>query len=867
MLQAVSRAHRNITLCAALLLPVATMGATRTVTAQNALRPPSVPLVAHDPYFSIWSNTDTLTASATRHWTGREHSLSSLIRIDGTTYRLMGNEPADAPALPQTAVNVLPTRTIYHFQNQQVRVMLTFTTPALPDNLDILARPVTYLTWDVQALNGRHRVQIYSDAGAELTVNDPKQRVTWDRQTVGDLAALRVGSEEQKVLGKRGDDLRIDWGYLYLAAPRRESQSALAERAACQKAFMQGGALPQADDTRKPRAANDARPVAAFAFNLGRVSRNTVSRRLMLAYDDEYSIMLMRHRLRPYWRRSGATAAQLLQTAARDYPWLQQRCAAFDAELMTDLRRRGGEKFARLAALAHRQALAAQKVVADANGQPLSFSKENASNGCIATVDVIYPAAPQLLLLSPTLMKASLVPVLNYAASPRWKFPFAPHDMGTYPAANGQVYGGGERTEENQMPVEESGNMLIMLAALAKYEGNANFSSPFWPQIKQWARYLEEKGFDPENQLSTDDFAGHLAHNVNLSAKAIEALGAYSVLCQMRGDTAEATRVRTLTRDMAARWVTEAAEGDHFRLAFDRPNTWSQKYNLVWDSILGLNLFPASVFTKETAFYRTKLNRYGLPLDNRKTYTKLDWIVWTATMSPTRADFEAIVGPAHDFLHETPSRVPMTDWYDTISGRHVGFQARSVVGGVFIPLLTDAAVWKKWASRDANRDANWAPLPAPPQITEVVPTSQKTPVTWRYTFERPADKWFTPDFEDAGWKSGPGGFGTEGTPGAVIGTRWNTSDIWLRRDFTLPANVPDNLQLLLHHDEDAEIYINGVLAAKVGGFTGDYDVTPLTAAGRAALRPGKNTIAMHVHQSTGGQFIDVGLATVKGATQ
>ena len=208
-----------------------------------------------------------------------------------------------------------------------------------------------------------------------------------------------------------------------------------------------------------------------------------------------------------------------------------------------------------------------------------------------------------------------------------------------------------------------------------------------WPQLEKWADYLKAKGFDPENQLCTDDFAGHLAHNVNLSAKAICGLGAFAKLCDMRGDKAKAQEYAKVAQEFAARWIKEAGDGDHTRLAFDRPNTWSQKYNLVWDRILGLNLFPADVARKEVAHYLKVQNKYGMPLDNRKAYTKLDWIVWSATLAEQKADFEALIAPAFKFLNESPSRVPMTDWYDTKTGKAIHFQARPVIGGLFIKAL------------------------------------------------------------------------------------------------------------------------------------------------------------------------------------
>ncbi|HTS63174.1 MAG TPA: DUF4965 domain-containing protein [Candidatus Acidoferrales bacterium] len=675
------------------------------------MRPPAVPLVAHDPYFSIWSAADRLTDTGTTHWTGKPNSLTALVRIDGAVYSLTGafgrggrGAPAANP-LPQTRVEVLPTRTVYEFAGAGTRVALSFFTPALPGDLDVLSRPLTYIEWAVSSSDGKeHEAAVYFDAGSDLVVNTADQPVWPARFQVDGLPVLRLGSREQPVLAKRGDDLRIDWGYLYLAADRADGATqAITNRQEGRAAFAATGRLPDSDDFSEPRGGRPAPPALAFALNLGKVSAQPVSRYLMIAYDDLYAIEYFERRERAWWRRNGADAAELLRLGRSDHDALLAQAAAFDERLMGDMRRVGGERYARLASLAYRQTLAAHKLVADADGTAMFFPKENFSNGCIATVDVIYPSAPFTLLFNPRLLRAQLQPVLDYARMGRWRWPFAPHDLGTYPLANGQVYGGGERTEENQMPVEESGNMLILVAALAKVEGNAEYAARYWPELTKWAEYLKEKGLDPENQLSTDDFAGHLAHNANLSIKAILALGSYGMLAEMTGNKAVAAQFRGTAQDFARRWTAMAADGDHYRLAFDKPGTWSQKYNLVWDKLLGLNLFPPEVARTEIAFYLAKQNRYGLPLDNRRTYTKLDWVLWTATLAENQADFEKIVAPAYQFANDSESRVPLTDWYDTVSAKQQGFQARSVVGGLFVKMLADPALWKSYAGQALSR--------------------------------------------------------------------------------------------------------------------------------------------------------------------
>ena len=841
--------HKSLSLALAVF-------ASMQVAAQT-FRPPAVPLVTFDPYLSIWSDDDHLNSRSTVHWTKHAHDLASLIRVDGASYRLMGGEPASVPPLPQTGLQVTPTRSIYEFENQQVHVTMTFMRPALPNDLEAMALPISYITWEVRSTDGReHIVSVYDSTSSELAVNDFKEKVGWGREKAGHLTALRVGTSDQDVLSSSGDDHRINWGYAYAAAPTAHTASALGSSKALMEAFVSSGTLPKEDDLGGPRPANSNQPVMAFALDFGHVA-SPVSRQVIVAYDEIYAIKYFGRNLLPYWRCHGATAAQMLEKASREYPKFAQRCAAFDEALMADATKAGGPKYAQMAALAYRQCACACGLAADANKQPLFFTKENTSNGDIATVDVFFPMDPQWLLLSPSLAKATLVPILAYAASWHWKFPKAPHDLGTYPIASGTDDGG------EGMPVEESGNMLILCDALAQIDGNADFVTPWWPKLTQWAAYLENYGLDPEDQLCTDDFMGHLAHNANLSVKAIIALAAYGDLCKMRGDMVHAEKYFKLAKADAAHWMTAASDGDHFRLAFDKPNTWSQKYNLVWDQILGLNVFPKEAARKEIAYYKTVMQRYGLPLDSRTKLTKTDWTFWCATMAENQSDFEALTDPIYAYLNETTARSPFVDSYETDNVHSDGMHARPVIGGVFIKMLADRAMWMKWARADKTKVGPWAPLPQPPKIVEVVPTSQKAPSVWNYTTQKPSDDWTKSSYDDSSWKKGPAGFGTDGTPGAVVRTRWDSGDIWLRRTITMPEKRYPALQFFVYHDEDVEIYVDGVLAANGGGFTTSYTAMGIRPAAKAILKPGATvTLAVHCHQTTGGQDIDVGLADI-----
>ena len=315
-----------------------------------AIRPPAAPLVACDPYFSVWSGADRLTDKATNHWTGKRQTLTGMVRVDGKAYRVMGDEPKAVEAMEQKSLTVWPTRTVYEFANAAVKVTLTFMTPALPEDLDMLSWPVTYVVWDAVSADGKeHEVTAYLSASSELAVNEASQKVVWSRKDVGTMTTLRIGSEEQPVLQKRGDDMRIDWGYAIVGVAK-EAATAIGAETACVEGFVASGKLPAADDTRMPRAVSDEMPTMAAAMAMGKVAAKPVRRVAMLAYDDGYSINFMGQKLRPYWGRKGMTADAMLTAAWGGFAAIEKRCIAFDEELTADMTRIGGANYAAICA-------------------------------------------------------------------------------------------------------------------------------------------------------------------------------------------------------------------------------------------------------------------------------------------------------------------------------------------------------------------------------------------------------------------------------------------------------------------------------------------------------------------------------------
>ena len=625
-------------------------------------RLPAVPLIASDPYLSIWMPADTMTETESCHWCGPQKPLHGVMQVDGEGYRFLG--VTREPAAQLTSLAVTPTKTCFVAQAGGVQLETSFITPALPQDLDLMSMPITLVRFRLSSVDGAtHQVKLNLHVSDRLCYNgDIRPKMVGAELKLNGLEAAWCGQAIQKPLSHSADRICIDWGYLFLTGDGHV------------------------------QAAGDGMSLSWEGESQGEV-------RAVIGYDDIASINYFGDLCKAWYRRGGAQITDALKRAVDEYDQIVADCEALDQQVQADALKAGGEDYVKIICAAWRHTLCAHKLIATPKGEMAFLSKENDSNGCLGTVDVSYPSIPMFLKYNPELVNALCRPALEFASMPVWTEDFAPHDVGRYPYAMGQAYaskwiaiqpetyppyylfpaGTDVYDPYKQMPVEESGNMLVMLAAAIHYGADRSLVETYRPLLDEWVKYLIEYGEDPGEQLCTDDFAGHLAHNVNLAAKAIVGVACYG---RITGDKAW----EEYAKGMAARLMEKIGMEGNTPLTLDGRG-WSMKYNLLWDKVLKLDLMPERFYEAEIRSYLPRLNRYGLPLDSRADYTKSDWMCWVAALAEDMAARQAILAPIARMLEETTTRVPFSDWYDTKTGLFEYFIGRSVQGGLYMPMI------------------------------------------------------------------------------------------------------------------------------------------------------------------------------------
>ena len=744
----------------------------------------------------------------------------------------------------QKSVDVMATSTYYTFTCGPVELDVVFTAPMIITDLDLLSTPINYISYQVRSTDGQeHNVQFYVATTPRLTVNEPAQAVDASIVTENGVSYAKAGSTDQKILGRAGDMICIDWGYLYLSS--KNGKVSVAPTAVTESTFANTGSLPTyAGEVKGQTPCNMT--TLSYVHDFG--STSLASSYMMVGYDEIQDIQYFKKNYKGYWARNGKTIFQAFDELSTDYATIMERCREQDKTIYDDGLAAGNVKYAELLAGSYRQVMAAHKLFQDDGGRLMYFSKENNSNGCVNTVDLTYPSAPLFLLYNPDLQKGMMNSIFEYQRAHGWNKDWAAHDLGTYPHANGQVYGG-------DMPLEESGNMITLAYMISKIEGNTNWVNTYWSIITRWVNYLVNNGQDPDTQLCTDDFAGHWAHNANLSIKAIMGVAAYAEMAKMRGREDLYKRYMDTAKKMAQIWEIDARDGDHYKLAFDRGGSWSQKYNLVWDKMWGINIFPKQVREREMKFYLTKQNTWGLPLDNREQYTKSDWLIWTASMADDTETFLKFSDRLWKWVNETTDRVPLCDWYWTDSKHMRGFRARSVIGGHWMKVLMDKYAPKpsaetSWAPQGYKIKTKWAaevnpqnPLPEYPRPQLVRSDWQNLNGLWDYAITPQTQRSIPTSFE--GKILVP--FPVESSLSGVGRMLDKNNYLWYQREFTIPEgwagrNIKLNFGAV---DYTARVYVNGtVVGTHTGGFGSfSFDITK-------NLKEGNNTLTVMVIDNT-----------------
>lgn len=693
---------------------------------ETSLRLPSVPLLMNDPYFSIWSNYDALNGGPTKHWCEQEKAIEGLLRVDGTAYRFMGNGLYEGNSgsqgtiqdARQLSVDVLATSTYYKFSCGPVNLELVFTAPMLIDDMDMISTPINFISYQVTSRDGqKHDVQFYLGTSAQLTVNEMTQPTITTTLTENGVKYVKAGSEAQDILGRSGDQITIDWGYLYI--PAINGEVGIASNITAESEFEDNGKLPQSAGTSVRSSNLSTMPIICFVNDLGKISEGRDF--MMIGYDEVYDIQYMGQNYKAYYARNGKTIIDAFNDFNRDYAPIMERCRALDKMIYDDALAAGNVKYAELLSGTYRHVMGAHKLFEDNTGKIRYFSKGNKSNGCVNTVDLTYPESPLYLLYNPELQKGMILSILDYALTPERKDKnCAAHDLGTYPLANGQVYG-------DSMPLEESANIIILADAICRITSDIEWLLPYKNVLKTWAEYCRTEGQNPRNQLCADDFKGSSEQNTNLSVKAITAVASYANLLTLFGeDENEVEKYKEYAGNMGLLWEADARDGDHYRMEYHKPGSWSQKYNLVWEKMWDLNIFPYEVIDREVKFYLNHQVKYGLPLDSRDMQTKSDWIIWTASLAADTETFLQFAERQYNYVNETPTRIPLSDYYTANDGKSVNFSARPVMGGLWMKILMDKYHSKEvssgWSPKGNHIKTRWAkevdpacPLPEYPR--------------------------------------------------------------------------------------------------------------------------------------------------------
>ncbi|KAH7121856.1 hypothetical protein B0J13DRAFT_159154 [Dactylonectria estremocensis] len=662
-------------------------------------RPPAAPLAVRSPYLNVWLNGNTdgspsgyLPGTWPKSWSEVVQGWQGIITVDDEAYNWMGND-TDAPWADQVSLEYTSTKTIFTMNiDDKIELTTTFLSPVYYDDLRRQSVTSSYLNVSVKSLDDNtHTVQVYCDVSGEWASGDSSAVINWETDSKDGVRYHKFYREEQDTF-KEVNEL-ASWGNWYWATGDQNGITyQIGEDAVVRSQFTGKGTLTGEID-EEFRAINDRWPVFALAHDLGSVGSTSKSALYTIGYTQEEAIQFQGQEediqsIQSLWK-AYFSEDELVTFFYKDYDYATTYCENLDSRVSKDSKAAAGQDYLTITSLAVRQVWGALQYT-NTKEQPFVFLKEISSNSDIQTVDVIFPAIPIFLYLNPDIIKYTLDPLLE---NDRYHYPnkYAQHDLGTFPIAKGYPEG-----DDEAMPLEECGNMIIMMLAYAQWKSDNDYLSDNWDLLSQWAEFLIEEAKIPAEQLSTDDFAGHLANQTNLAIKGIIGLEAMSKIATLSGHEDQASNYSETAKSYYEFWyehgIDSEADPKHSLLQYDNTSSHGLLYNIYSDKLLGLDLIPQSVYDMQSDFYLTAQNKYGVVLDTRGTLTKLDWELFAAAVAKPETQ-TMFIGKIAKWINETTTWRAFTDLYDTVDGgypRGIQFVARPVQGGVFSLLALDS---------------------------------------------------------------------------------------------------------------------------------------------------------------------------------
>ncbi|KAK0455849.1 hypothetical protein EV421DRAFT_1918400 [Armillaria borealis] len=659
---------------------------------RSAFFPAALPLAVRSPYFQCYADTragNDPNNQWPQYWTeSRILGWSGWIRIDETTFQLWGDS---GTATNLTGFEVTPTRTIFSIHANTTNVNVTFLSPIEPSDLVLQSLPFSYVYIDVESNDGQeHSIQLYSDISAEWISGDSASLAEWST-TKTDSSAIHKAARQSPLSMQEISNLAEDATVYYAFPLSNDATYETGADTVVRGDFSTRGALLNTADVNF-RAISDHFVVLGHAVNLNNITSTTSSVvwAIGLVRDPVislYSTSANDSRSSYFWTAYN-TVSDAVDFFLSDFSNAKQRAINIDNKITSDARQISNN-YADLVTLAARQALAVDITVSkDNEGQwntsdVMTFMRDVGNSRRVNPVEMLYAAFPAYLYFNTTWAGYLLEPLLRYQQSSQYTKSYAAPDLGSsYPSAAGNnnpsLFGA----------IEDSGNMLIMGWAHARFSGDGSVISRYYDLYKQWADYLVSVTLSPNGYTDADGLDN--ANMTNLAIKGIIGIKAMSEISQALGRSQDAETYSSTAKSYVEQWQISAGSTGHLLSTYGAtadPSSWSLVYNLFADKLLGTELVDSSIYSNQDTFYSHEADTsgvYGIQYDSSVTNAaKSHWTMFTAGVSNDTTVRDTLISLVHTKAGSNVSAGVFPLTYNPNNGTSISGQASPGQGAMF----------------------------------------------------------------------------------------------------------------------------------------------------------------------------------------